>query len=116
MGMNREEAQRVADAARAEGYAWGRQDAARDALPDDDIAGRVAARDSDAARRFGEAYASHREAYRADRIGMAHSVASAYDIFVRGETLPTTAEYAAALRRAAPELSDSFGHRINPVG
>lgn len=94
----------------AEGYAWGRQDERVIG------AGVGVERDTEAATAFAVAFMAHRRAFLDGKLGMAHNVASAYDMFVRGETLPTTAEYAAALRRAAPELSDSFGHRINPVG
>jgi hypothetical protein len=120
----------------AQGYAWGRQDATVLALDVGDVRGRVSARDTDAATRFATAFTAHYAAYRAERIGMMHNMESAYDMFVRDVPLPGTlhiasgeatqrpwqadCEYCQRYSRAcgrhdAPKLSDSFGHRINPV-
>ncbi len=103
------------DFSKAEGYAWGRQDAAHDALPPEDFEGRIAATDTEKSAEFAQAFAQHRRAFREERIGMATNLRSAYEKWLRGDTLPTTREYERALDRVAPEMTDSYGHRINPV-
>lgn len=67
----------------AEGYAWGRQDERVHS------AGAGYERDTAAATAFAQAFAAHRDAFLAGKLGMAYNVGTAYDMFVRGEALPT---------------------------